>query len=274
MGGRSSGINIWIHRNVNLEHIPSLHSHNTPFKTSTIDHHTPFRRANPPDSPPDYLPIPPSDLDLNDDFLGDSQFSYLAMQSPIDSQDMNDFSMEAIRSLFEPTGGSILSPESSRLIPEQTNSRTHGRNLSTGSASSFMTLFEDPHTSTHTGLPAHLPITRSQSIPGIPSCSQSYERYPKQPPQLRKRANSEDDDHSDDLEPLDPNATDEQKREHKRRQNTLAARRSRARRAQEAQSLREENARLKTENAVWKERALMMERLLATHGVPSPNFST
>jgi len=241
---------------------------------------TPFRLANPQNSPPDYLIFPPSsDLGLNHDLLGDSQIPYPAMQSPKDAQDLNDFSLEEIRILFEPTGGSISSPESSGLIPyEHSNSRIYGDMPSEpGSAPPFMTHFvEGPQllgsTSRHS-VPARLPNMHSRSLSGGSNCSQSYEGYPRLSPQLRKRANSEDEDHSDDLEPLDPNATDGQKKEYKRRQNTLAARRSRAKRALEAQSLRDENARLKTENAVWKERAKMMERLLATHGVPCPSFS-
>jgi predicted RNase H-like nuclease (RuvC/YqgF family) len=56
----------------------------------------------------------------------------------------------------------------------------------------------------------------------------------------------------------------------RRWQNTLAARRSRAKKVNETQSLREEithlrkeNTELKTEIAIWKERAQTMERLLS-----------
>jgi len=251
-----------------------------PSESSTIDTQTPVRLANTRYNPPDYLGFPPSsDLGLNYDLLGDSQMSHPAMQSSKDAQDLNEFSLEAIRTLFEPTGGPISSPESSRLIPyEHSNSRIHG-NMPTepGSAPPFMSHFEGPHllrSTTRHSVPARLPNMHSRSLSGGSNCSQSYEGYPRLSPQSRKRANSEDEDHSDDLEPLDPNATDGQKKEYKRRQNTLAARRSRAKRALEAQSLRDENARLKTENAVWKERAMMMERLLATHGVPCPSFSS
>lgn len=187
---------------------------------------------------------------------------------------MDDFTLEAITTLFEPTG-SILSPESSRLISsDHSKSHIHGRNIMAESASPFAT-FEAPHSFSPTSLDSVLPIRppNTQTRP-ISAVSNSYEPYPKQSPQSRRRVNSDDEDNSDDFELNDPNASDEQKREYKRRQNTLAARRSRARRALETQSLREENARLKTENAVWKERALMMGRLLATHGVPCPSFST
>ena len=252
-------------------------SQNSPFKSVIIDTHTSFRLDDTLDGLFGYLPV--SDPDLNNDLPGDSQFPYPTMQSPKEERDINDFTLEAIGTIFEPPGASILSHESSRLFSRNhaKSHIQHNRNISTESASSFTTLVEGPHlspTSRHTALPSRLPAMHTRSISTGSNCSQSYEPYPKQSPQSRKRANSDDEDHSEELEPLDPNATEEQKKEYKRRQNTLAARRSRARRALETLSLRDENARLKTENAVWKERALMMERLLATHGVPCPSFST
>ncbi|KAF8956465.1 hypothetical protein BDZ97DRAFT_1637210, partial [Flammula alnicola] len=82
-------------------------------------------------------------------------------------------------------------------------------------------------------------------------------------------------DEEDELaeEPLHPNATDQEKIAYKRRQNTLAARRSRRRRLAQFQKLEEDVARLNREKDIWKERALMMERMLSTHGLPCPNFS-
>lgn len=89
----------------------------------------------------------------------------------------------------------------------------------------------------------------------------------------RRRAPAQSDE-EDELaeEPLHENATDQEKIEYKRRQNTLAARRSRRRRLAQFQKLEEDVVRLTREKDIWKERALMMERMLSTHGLPCPNF--
>jgi len=54
--------------------------------------------------------------------------------------------------------------------------------------------------------------------------------------------------------------------------NTLAARRSRRRRLAQFQKLEEDVARLNREKDIWKEQALMMERILSTHGLFCSNF--
>jgi hypothetical protein len=79
----------------------------------------------------------------------------------------------------------------------------------------------------------------------------------------RKRARA-DDDH-DDLDAVDDVADDDERNaiEAKRRQNTLAARRSRRRKAEYQQALE-----LTVEH--WKGRALMLEGILQQHGVPVP----
>lgn len=144
----------------------------------------------------------------------------------------------------------------------------HNRSISSESTSS---LVERTQTRTHPSLQG---FSRSRLSPDS-HASPARERYANLPAVSRRRPNveSEDEDESEELEPLDPDATEEEKKAYKRRQNTLAARRSRAKRAQEFRRLQEENSRLSRETAIWKERALMMERLLVTHGLPCPNFS-
>jgi len=90
----------------------------------------------------------------------------------------------------------------------------------------------------------------------------------------RKRARStafgdEDEDH---LEPLGPNATELEQIEYKRRQNTIAARRSRARKLQHQQELETKIDDLTREKDVWKERALMCQQMLVAHGIRAPSF--
>lgn len=89
----------------------------------------------------------------------------------------------------------------------------------------------------------------------------------------RRSAGSDDEDDTDESpEPLGPDATEQEKIEYKRRMNTLAARRSRRRRLAQFHKLEEDVARLSREKDIWRERALMMERMLSTHGLPCPNF--
>lgn len=176
--------------------------------------------------------------------LGNPQLPYTEMQPPREDQEHSDFTLAAMNSLFDP---SLLS--SPRL-------GTHGRNLSSESATSFVDAC----------LSSSSP-TQSAWLSNRHTHSSAYEPYPRQSPNSRKRPVSEDEEQSDDADPLDPNATDEQKKEYKRRQNTLAARRSRARRAHEVQLLRDENSRLKTEVVLWKERARMMQDILERKGI-------
>jgi hypothetical protein len=193
-----------------------------------------------------------------------------------EEEELTHFTLEAMSNLFEPIEPPILPSESPPLIsPAHSRSRVHGRNISAESATSFTTVVEGSHPlSPTTRTSARAPNTHCRSTTSVSNNSPTYEPYLRQSLQSRKRAISDDEDQSEDLDPLDPNATDEQKKEYKRRQNTLAARRSRAKKAHETHFLREENTRLKTEIAIWKERAQMMERLLITAGVPCPSFST
>lgn len=73
-------------------------------------------------------------------------------------------------------------------------------------------------------------------------------------------------------EPPASNATDQEKIEWKRRQNTLAARRSRTRKMIKVQRLEETVERLTKEKEIWKTRALTLKQLLHSHGIICPDF--
>ncbi|KAF7329771.1 hypothetical protein MKEN_00240400 [Mycena kentingensis (nom. inval.)] len=73
-------------------------------------------------------------------------------------------------------------------------------------------------------------------------------------------------------EPPAANATDQEKIEYKRRQNTLAARRSRKRKLMHQQALEEAVERLTREKEIWRTRALMLSNLLRSHGITCPDF--
>ncbi|KAJ7722567.1 ectomycorrhiza-regulated protein [Mycena maculata] len=90
----------------------------------------------------------------------------------------------------------------------------------------------------------------------------------------RRSLSQPSDEEEDELteEPLSANATDQEKIEYKRRQNTLAARRSRKRKLMHQQQLEEAVERLTHERDVWKTRALMLSKMLQSHGITCPNF--
>lgn len=73
-------------------------------------------------------------------------------------------------------------------------------------------------------------------------------------------------------EPPAANATDQEKIEWKRRQNTLAARRSRKRKLQQQQALEEAVEQLSRDKEMWRTRALTLRQLLLSHGILCPDF--
>jgi len=88
----------------------------------------------------------------------------------------------------------------------------------------------------------------------------------------RSHAFGEDDD---DLleEPLPPNATEKEQIEWKRRQNTLAARKSRKRKLQHQMELEETVERLTAEKETWRVRAMTYQSLLKQHGLDVPEYA-
>ena len=93
----------------------------------------------------------------------------------------------------------------------------------------------------------------------------------------RKRARSqafgdEEDQLEDESFTLPPNPTEQELIEAKRRQNTVAARRSRKRKLEYQRELEESVEILKEERDLWKSRALTCHALLQSHGLESPDF--
>ena len=119
------------------------------------------------------------------------------------------------------------------------------------------------------------PLQQSeQSIPRLSVSPPSAHRTQKSPTSRRfSRSHPYSDDDEEPLDrPLPENATEQEKIEWRRRQNTLAARKSRKRKHDQLQQLQDDVQRLSKEKDVWRERALMMKQLLISHGLPSPNF--
>ncbi|KAK7040786.1 hypothetical protein VNI00_009692 [Paramarasmius palmivorus] len=82
----------------------------------------------------------------------------------------------------------------------------------------------------------------------------------------RKRV-TQSDDEEDELEALPPNATEKQQIEYRRRQNTLAARRSRKRKLLYQQELEETVERLQTAVETWKAKVELFRGILIGKGI-------
>ncbi|KAJ7131727.1 hypothetical protein C8R43DRAFT_1024407 [Mycena crocata] len=76
-----------------------------------------------------------------------------------------------------------------------------------------------------------------------------------------------DDAEEEELGVLSPTASEAETIEYKRRQNTIAARKSRKRKLEHQQMLEDEVQTLQSEVAVWRERAMMGQEMLRSHGI-------
>ncbi|KAF8650979.1 hypothetical protein AX16_004994 [Volvariella volvacea WC 439] len=73
--------------------------------------------------------------------------------------------------------------------------------------------------------------------------------------------------------PPPPSASEQELIDYKRRQNTLAARKSRMRKLEHQQKLEAEVEQLKQERDTWKVRTEMLMHTLRTHNIPAPDLS-
>ncbi|KAJ7108596.1 hypothetical protein C8R44DRAFT_580119, partial [Mycena epipterygia] len=80
------------------------------------------------------------------------------------------------------------------------------------------------------------------------------------------------DDDEQELGELSPTASEAETIEYKRRQNTLAARKSRKRKLEHQQMLEDEVAVLKADVERWRTRAMMVQELLRANGVAFTPF--
>lgn len=196
------------------------------------------------------------------------------MQFPGENDDTSTgISLAAMGVLFDQQPHSSVSLQGTPMFPSTRPSKPniHNRSISLGSASSLLEGTQQPVNAlpsvqhySDSVMRARAQLPTSHSSPG--------ESYPSKSKKRTYDDISEDEAQSSEVEAPGANATEEEKKAYKRRLNTRAARRSRKKRSLETQSLRDENAKLKTENAIWKERARMLERLLATHGIPCPSI--
>jgi hypothetical protein len=68
-------------------------------------------------------------------------------------------------------------------------------------------------------------------------------------------------------------SNDQEEIEKRRRKNTIAARKSRMKKLEQRIALEQAVERLTTEREVWKTRALTLQSLLTSHGIPCPDFN-
>ncbi|KAF9260140.1 hypothetical protein L218DRAFT_816682, partial [Marasmius fiardii PR-910] len=94
------------------------------------------------------------------------------------------------------------------------------------------------------------------------------------PYHLRRRPTGDfSDDDEEELTELPPNASDQQKIEHQRYRNTLAARRSRKRKELYQQELEQRVEQLTMEVEKWRTRAEMLRRIVEGQGMNVPDWS-
>jgi type II secretory pathway component PulJ len=154
------------------------------------------------------------------------------------------------------------------------SSLPHSRSISSDSMLEFVQRTHpslDLYKSNQTAGPLQRP---EQSTPRLSLTPPSAHRTQRSPTSRRfSRSHTYSDDEEEPLDrPLPENATEQERIDWRRRQNTLAARKSRKRKQDQMQQLQDDVQRLSKEKDVWRERALMMKQLLISHGLPSPNF--
>ncbi|KAJ8519265.1 hypothetical protein ONZ45_g3765 [Pleurotus djamor] len=87
------------------------------------------------------------------------------------------------------------------------------------------------------------------------------------------RGKAEEDEDDDEPRNGEPSSTELQLIETKRRQNTLAARKSRKRKLEYQQHLEDQVQTLTTEVNTWKHRAETLQTVMRSHGIPTPHFT-
>lgn len=130
-----------------------------------------------------------------------------------------------------------------------------------GSPQGFVSLVSESHVSNrriHRYNP--LGVTRGQRSQNIPT-------------RTSRRVVVQSDDEDNDTTPLRKGATEQERIEHKRRLNTLAARRSRRRRADELKELVETVDRLEKDCVKWRTRSVLLHGMLVKNGFNAPPLS-
>jgi len=204
---------------------------------------------------------------------------------PKEEVDNGDFHLSDISTIFDRSLDGIPDFGNMSALSHSPSNPGHGhqRSISSESASS---LVQRTHPSrTHpslgnyrggpspTSMVTHRPPPNIRPPPSVGMSRKDVPGYSLASTTRRRSAGSDDEGASSEgPEPPGADATEQEKIEYKRRMNTLAARRSRRRRLAQFHQLEEDVARLNRERDIWKERALMMERMLSTHGLPCPNF--
>ncbi|KAJ7211271.1 hypothetical protein GGX14DRAFT_534643 [Mycena pura] len=87
---------------------------------------------------------------------------------------------------------------------------------------------------------------------------------------LHSAAFKDEDEEEEELAPLSPTASEQEAIEHKRRQNTLAARKSRKRKLEHQHMLEQEVETLQADRNRWRTRALLGQEMLKANGIVLP----
>ncbi|TRM70514.1 hypothetical protein BD626DRAFT_544823 [Schizophyllum amplum] len=110
-------------------------------------------------------------------------------------------------------------------------------------------------------------------VPPLPasSCPAMSNAPERRTPEAPAFGDDEEDELPEELPPS-AGATDQEKIEYRRRRNTLAARRSRQKKADKMATLEDDVRRLTSDRDTWKTRAQTLRQLLLSHGIPCKEF--
>jgi len=122
-------------------------------------------------------------------------------------------------------------------------------------------------------LPLDAPIQPRKYV--LPSATSRKDATYTSPPRAQQRKlpsgeRASDEDELSEEAPLPASATELQQIEWRRRQNTLAARKSRQRKLQHQLELEDSLQVLNSEREIWRTRALLYEALLQSNGIMVP----
>lgn len=171
----------------------------------------------------------------------------------------------------------LTSTEMTSMFSGSSPAFTHSRSISDSTPSFIQRNSAHPSPDLYKTNHTVGPLRREQTSYRLsisPPCANRTQRFPgSSTSNKRSRSHTCSDGDEETLDgPLPDDATEQEKIDWRRRQNTLAARKSRRRKQEHMQQLEEDVQRLSKEKDVWKERALMLKQLLISQGLPSPNF--
>ncbi|KAH9486046.1 hypothetical protein JR316_0000110 [Psilocybe cubensis] len=207
------------------------------------------------------------------------------MQTPITKQEMQELeALASLTTIFDMPSSKLEAPQFG-VVSGPSGMAHHSRSISAESGSSSLTGTDYPmdynesqgynfrriNPEGHVVQRPSAPLARRQNTvtPYRTVVPPRHVRHRRRP----ATSDEEDEfDEEEELEPLSENATAAERKEYKKKLNTLAARRSRKRKAEILRRLEDDVNRLNRERDIWRERAMMLVGMLVENHLPCPQF--